>query len=306
MNPSSRGVFPPKEALLAPGTLAPGAWRTDSRRTRERYAPAYAGRIESLETQQARFRRGEDFLFVIGWGGSSGPPGELAASAGLFLRNAADLTAVNFVEFERVSGAAIEGGGGVAAIRAPPGNYLVSLELLDPGSNRAWRARHGVEMPTLPRGVVALSDLLLLSPAPETSAARELAPGAPESLAALLPRVLPGSALDKRQIEVAWEVYGLTGREEHLRFRLLAAPEGSTFLGRAARFLRIMGPETRVDLAWEESTESATTSNAMDPVLRRLGPDLSAPPPGPVRLTLSLELPGRNPATAEILLELPR
>jgi hypothetical protein len=161
-------------------------------------------------------------------------------------------------------------------------------------------------MPTLPRGGVALSDLLLLSPAPETSAARELAPGAPESLAALLPRVLPGSALDKRQIEVAWEVYGLTGREEHQRFRLLAAPEGSTFLGRAARFLRIMGPETRVDLAWEESTESATPSNAMDPVLRRVGLDLSALPPGPVRLTLSLELPGRNPATAEILLELPR
>ncbi|MEX1258197.1 MAG: hypothetical protein WEG36_11320 [Gemmatimonadota bacterium] len=307
MNPSSRGVFPPPEAFRSVASIPPGNWRTDSRRTPERYSPAYAPRIAALEVQQARFRRGEDLLLVLGWSAKSDQALTSATEWGVFLRAAHDLTPVTPSDWERMPDHAMRGGGGVAAFRTPAGGYLLSVEVLDPEAERAWRARHGVEQSALTRGVVELSDLLLLSPGQESAGIPPTgAAEGHEVLEDVLSRVLPESALAERRVDVAWEVYGLVGSEERLRFHLVAAPEGSTFLERAARFLRLLEPEATVEISWEERMDPATVPAPGDPLFRRVGLDLSALPSGPARLTLSMELPGRSPATSEILLELPR
>jgi hypothetical protein len=308
MNPSSRGVFPREAFFLAPEKILPGAWRTDSRRDRERYAPHYAPRIEALEVQQARFRRGEELLLVLGWDPESGLASARDAEIGVDLKNARDLTPVMPPDWVVSPARLNPDGSAVAAFRAPGGGYLLSVEVLDREAKRAWRARHGVEHSALPRAVVEISDLLLLRPEGGEGAPAALpgSAGGREVLEDVLTRALPGRRLEERVVEVAWEVYGLAGMDESLRFRVLAAPEGSTFLERAARFLRILDREPTVELSWEERLDGGNSAPISGPLFRRIRLDLSGLPPGPARLTLSVELPGRSPTTSEILLEIPR
>jgi hypothetical protein len=199
-NPRSRGFLPLEDHLLEPSRIPPGSWRTDDRGVRGRHAPSYSPRIGLLEVQQARFRRGDDLLLVMGWTigegvpawtstgvgvgeqistpspsaaeeGVSGPPVSVEESlrSGLFLLPAEGLEFTDAevaIEFLQGEGEAPRG---VAWGRVPAGGYLASLELLDVPGERGWRARHGVEQSAVPREVVILSDLLLMAPDTSTT-----------------------------------------------------------------------------------------------------------------------------------------
>ncbi len=316
-HPRSRGFLPPSDDFLDVVEIEPGEWRTDERRVRARHAPSYSDRIGLLEVQQARFRRGDDLLLVLGWTVGEGPPdwswsegeggsadgvdGEDDLRSGLFLLSGSGLEPVEArTEVRGPLGQRPEPRG-VAVARTPSGEYMVSLEMLDVAGMRGWRARHGVAQDPISRDVVGLSDLLLLEPVSSGSEGQLAEDGAP--LESHLDRALPTVRVEREPVEVAWEVYGLTD-EEVLRFSLVAEPEDRGLLRRAGEFLRILDPEAMVEVSWEEGVSSNGAGGSDEPLLRRVVLDLSSLSAGSVRLTLSLSLPGRSPAVTQRVIEL--
>ncbi len=324
MHRAGRGMMPELAFVSDPAGIAPGAWRTDRRATRERHVPSYAERIGSIELQQARFRRGEELLLVVGWQGVESPPRLSAESspeaapnpppgtpravapgkpreAGLFLLDPASLELR-----EEDAGAVVrwdpEGRpSGVTAARGPGGGYLVSVEVIDREAGAAWRSRHGVSLSPLARGVVALSDLVLLRAEGE-------APRPAGTLEEEMRRLLPTTRLDGRVVEVGWEVYGVEDASAVLRYELTAEPVERGVLRRVAEFFRLADPPQRLEIGWEEGVpgaedrvreRSAGERSGPDAVpLRTILLDLSSLAPGPAEIALTLHLPGREPVTA--------
>ncbi|GEM_PF-175412 len=63
-HPGSRGYLFPEEFLVSPADVPPEAWITAPREARTWYAAPYAPDFRGLETQVARFRRGDSLLVV--------------------------------------------------------------------------------------------------------------------------------------------------------------------------------------------------------------------------------------------------
>ena len=63
-HPKSQEFLPPKEGLEDPAEVAPGDWTVGKIRPWTGYAPPYALDLDPLETQVARFRRGDSLLVV--------------------------------------------------------------------------------------------------------------------------------------------------------------------------------------------------------------------------------------------------
>lgn len=294
-----------------------------------------------MTSQLARFRRGDDLYVVAAWalepppedvsryapigsgdapaGGTDtpptsgddanktlGPPLPEAAEAALFLVDPEGRDPVRH-------DAALTGeASGAATARAPVGGYLASLEVLDRDGRRAWRRRMGVRLDPRHPDVVALSDLLLLAPegsagvgepavTDEASMTGEPAARAPP-LDSLLPRALPAAAFQPGPVEVVWEVYGLTGEEGALAFRLKAVREDRGALRRIGERLGLVSEPSPVALEWEEGLPDGPSPGEV--YRRRVVLDLSALEPGSHLLTLSLSLPGRTPARATRRIEL--
>ncbi len=312
-HPASARFLPLEDHLQSPTGIALGAWRTDDTWARSRYVPPYAPLIGRLDVQQARFRRADSLLVVLGWKAEEPRPGEAfrgeggAISGGLFLLSDPGLEmedSTGRVEI-RPPDLGADGSGplGTAWARVPEGAYLLSLEVLDSDSHRAWRARHGVTQDPLPRGVIALSDLLFLDPRDDDAVGLPTRTESTDALERHLGRALPGTRIAPGPVEVAWEVYGLSGEEDAVAFQLTAVPQEGGFLRRAGEFLRLVDPESPVQIDWTEAVDPGKGTAPAPPMLRRLVIDLSALPPGPTRLSVSLLLPGRTPSVSEALIE---
>jgi hypothetical protein len=298
-HPKSRGLLPPGRYLEDPATLPPGEWRTDQRRSRARYAPSYAPRIHALEPEVLRFRRGDSVLVLAAWEveGSVDHPGadwipapEEGYRSGLFLL---PLGSQGEGSRELLRSEAESGAIGRLRLRAPPGEYLLSVESWHPTETRAWRSREGLRHEPLVRGVIALSDLALLEPVtgPGSSRGKE----EPSSLDDILPRILPrGEVPPGGIVEVAWEVYGLETQETALRFRVTVGREEPGLLRRAGQWLRLVEPEAPVVVAWSEAAPII-----WGPWLRTVTLDLSTLEPGDYRLRLELEPLGRTAVRTE-------
>ena len=63
-HPKSKEFLPPREGLVDPAEVAPGDWTIGEIRPWTGYAPPYAPDFDPLETQVARFRRGDSLLVV--------------------------------------------------------------------------------------------------------------------------------------------------------------------------------------------------------------------------------------------------
>ena len=327
MDRDGRGMLPEREHFEDPAAVPVGAWRTDRRPARERYAPGYARRIGSMQVQQARFRRGDDLFLVLGWAAGPFPDPQLGEEAspevGLFIHQAADMAPVDARASHGPGPRSGPAPSGVATARIPAGPYVVSMEAFEPEEGRAWRARHGVASDLVPRGVPSVSDLVLLAPdasevAPHASqfdppasevsvAPRTATPG---TLEESLHRVLAGLQPDSRVVEVGWEVYSLEGAGPLVRYGISAEPVDRGLLRRAAELLRLASPPPVIDIGWEEAVDDLTARGRGDEALadrrfRSLILDLSTLPAGATRIELTMRLPGREPVTAQLIAHLP-
>ena len=314
-HPGSRGYLFPEDFLEAPAEVPPESWVTAPRDARTWYAPPYAPDLRALETQVARFRRGDELLVV---GAYRPVPPELDALAGLVPDpdpEPSDPFRTPPAQVETAGGGAgdlepdpaeflgpvevglflvpEEGGeirsvrgtepSGVLTLLAPAGRWVSSLEVLEPQQRRAWRARQGVIQPLVEPGTVAVSDLLLLRPdAPF-----------PESLDEAIDDARPGIRVRAGEaVTVAWETYGLEVDEE-VQVTLGFTSGRPGFLTRVGEFLGILEPDRPVELTFPVAgpDEVQILFRAVELYL----PDLD---PGEYTLHLRAELPGREPALA--------
>ncbi len=310
-HPNSRGYLFPEEFLEAPAEIGPESWITTPREARSWYAAPYAPDFRGLETQVARFRRGDEMLVVGAYRpspperdpfanvvsrpeeqrrnpfasrsgfGQPGPP--LAAvtpptgvegpvKAGFFLapESGGDVVSTEGTEQE-----------GVFTLRAPTGRYVSSLEVFEPEAQRAWRARQGVSQEPMIRGLVALSDLMVL---------REGAP-LPADLEEAVPLARPNVRIgaDER-FTVAWEVYGL-GVDQAVQVTLGFTQGRPGFLARVGDFLGIVEPEQPVEISFSDAG-----SGEVETLFRAVALQLPDLEPGDYTLHLRLDLPGREPS----------
>lgn len=305
-DPASRGYLFPEEFSASPADIPPETWITTPREARTWYAAPYAPDFRELETQVARFRRGDSLLVVGAYqpdaasalGGVPGaddprrdpfggrddpfaprgdPFGEEETSpvrAGLFL------VPEDGGEAHRTLGEDREG---VLTLRAPTGRYVSSLEVLDEPGGAAWRARQGVTQARLERGLAALSDVVIL---------REGAP-LPETLDEAIPLVRPGIRVARGEpFVLAWEVYGLEV-EETARITIGFTSGRPGFLRRVGEFLGIVEPEVPVEITFDEPGP-----DRVETVFRAIEVSLPDLEPGEYTLHVRLELPGREPALA--------
>lgn len=321
-DPMTRQLMPGSDAVEDPATSRPDDWATHRRHTRSRHAPPQARRIRSMDAQVARFRRDDDLLILAAWelAAVRGPgvedsirveEGELSPDSlpapfpPEYLESALFVLDHESLEPQRFMAPRTADTRGVATAQIPPGRYLLSLEGLDAQASRAWRQRQGLEQGPRHRDVIALSDLLLLEP----SANGQVPTGqldvdeSPPPLDSLLLRAYPTTSLPPGRVEVVWEIYGLSPREDRLRFRLTASREDRGVLRRLGETLRIVSPPDPVELRWEEGV-NRNGDSAQAPYLRRVSVDLSGLDPGAYRLALTLTPPGRTPTTASRDLEI--
>jgi hypothetical protein len=315
-DPASRGYLFSEEFLESPADIPPEAWITAPREARTWYAAPYAPDFRGLETQVARFRRG-DSLLVVGayrpdpdsrlagvpepaedrrdpfgswdpFGGAGereaeARPAEAADGGGSgdgTLEAGLFLVEEDGATIHEVRGRDREG---VLTLQAPTGRYVSSLELLDLGGGAAWRARQGVTQVELPRGLAGLSDLLIL---------REDAP-LPGSLEEALPLIRPGIRVrSEERFAIAWEVYGLQV-EEPARITIGFTRGRPGFLRRAGEFVGVVETDEPVEISFDE-----TGPDEIQILFRALEMRLPPLSPGEYTLHVRLDLAGREPAIA--------
>jgi hypothetical protein len=311
-HPLSRGYLFPEEFLRAPADVLPESWITGPRESRNWYVAPYAPDFRGLDTQVARFRRGDDMLVIAAYrptpserdpfadetpaappprnpfarGGFGQPaPAPAAQStpadaggpvrAALFLMpEAAGSAPVSVERTERE---------GVMTLTAPSGRYVSSVEVFEPEAGRAWRARQGVIQDPMVMGLVAVSDLLIL---------REGAP-IPEDLDEATALARPGVRVRaEEQFVVAWEVYGL-GVDQEVEVTLGFTEGRPAFLTRVGEFLGIVEPADPVEITFTDAG-----ADNVQTLFRSIAIQLPELEPGEYTLHLRLDLFGREPSIA--------
>ncbi len=312
-HPKSRGYLFPEEFLEAPADIGPESWITAPREARTWYAAPYAPDFRGLETQVARFRRGDEMLVVgayrpsppeldpfasrapsrvtqerrpnpfasrSGFGQPDPPPSAPEAPTGVEgpVRAAFFLMPESGGDVFSAEGTEQEG---VFTLRAPTGRYVSSIEVFEAEAERAWRARQGVNQQPLIRGLVAVSDLMIL---------REGA-SLPVDLDEAVPLARPNVRVraDER-FTVAWEVYGLEV-DQALQVTLGFTEGRPGFLSRVGEFLGIVEPEEPVEITFEDAG-----SGEVQTLFRAVALQLPDLEPGEYTLHLRLDLPGREPS----------
>ena len=308
-HPRSRGYLFPEDFMEAPAEVGAESWVTAPREARTWYAAPYAPDFRGLDTQVARFRRGEDMLVVgayrpppperdpfatetpavparrnpfasrSGFGQPLPPPAppeeeavvEGPVTAALFL------VPESGGEPYSVQGADQEG---VFRLQVPADRYVSSMEVFEPGSERAWRARQGISQQPLVRGLVYVSDLMIL---------REDAP-LPEDLVEAIPLARPHVRVQgDERFTVVWEVYGL-GIDQEVGVTLGFTEGRPGFLQRVGEFLGVVEPEDPVEVTFSDAAASEVETLFRSVTLQL--PDMD---PGEYTLHLRLDVPGREP-----------
>lgn len=313
-DPVPRNLLPSFGAMVDPAESEARDWLTHQRRTISRHAPSLARRIHGMDAQITRLQEGDALIVRVDWA-LTDPPTSVEGDA--ILANGrgalpedgspdetprfppdsllAHLFLVDVETLERFEVEARLRDGrtrGAAVIQVPPGRYLLSMEGLDPEARRAWRHRAGVERGVAHRGVVTLSDLLLMESPEEAPSDKEI-PVRDAGLA----RALSSLTVPAGPVEVLWEVYGLDGSEGELRFELKVEREGRSLLRRLGEAVRLLGGQDPLEVGWREGVPRDEVGGRA-PLRRSMVVDLSSLPPGEYELTLSATPPGRTAVTS--------
>ena len=254
------------------GIIADGIIRSGPRTG---YTAPYAPELDILETQLARFRRGDSLLVAGAFAPRPEEKKDLAAAPrmpdGLDLRaernesrsdkqrrsnpfgvvREVPVAFMPEVSEENVQSGLFlidsesgeryqirgEGPKGAFQLQAPNGHYIVGLEAFSPHAKKAWRDRHGLWQDPIVPGLAAISDLLILQGGGEV----------PTSLDEALPTALPAVRIEAGDaFKVAWELYGLrVGEAARVRIGVNRGRVGlATRLGEFLRFLEPNEPSS--------------------------------------------------------------
>jgi hypothetical protein len=294
------------------------------------YTAPYATDIDVLDTQVARFRRGDSLLVVGAYAPgpkqprdfTAGPPPPPRRPAGRDVRAERDVSRSDtqarrnpfgrveeepipfmpeardgnvesglfLVDTESGDAHEVRGDGpeGALKLQLPNGHYVVGVEAFNPRTKRAWRDRYGLWQDPIVPGLAAISDLLILRGGGEI----------PTSLDEALPAALPAVRIEAGQaFKLAWELYGLRPGEM-ARVRI-GVDRGTGLLGQVGEFLRLLEPDEPVVMTFEDAGPDVpgTVFRAVELNL----PDLE---PGEYRLSVEIELEGREPMTVGRLIRI--
>ncbi|HEU4560740.1 MAG TPA: hypothetical protein VFS20_23000 [Longimicrobium sp.] len=277
--------IPTLEMTRAPLAIAANDWKTDEKYAHSLYAPPGVRRLLPLPHQVAVFPRGSSAEVVAAF---AMRPDSLPASptldAGLVLMR--DPDAAPLVRTARVAGTR-----GVFRATVVPDSTMVSLEVREPVSERAARARFGTDLRRPGGGGVRISDVLLLEQ-----------PGArPQSLdeAAALARGSTSFRVGQR-LGLYWEVYGLQGKTDSVTFSVALARRPTGGIRRAAENIGLARTVAPVRLSWNEEAPGV----AIAP--RSIGISLPRIPPGEYLLEIAVRTRAGASAFAQREIEVTR
>ena len=325
-HPKSQEFLPPDLALEDPAQVAPGDWTLEQRRPWTGYAPPYAPDLNALETQVARFRRGDSLLV-----------------AGAFRPEPEDVTVDSRRQNQSVNPRIVDlrarrnqdrgdqqartnpfGRPPEAPLplpvveQQPEGPVQSALFLIDTESGQQHEVqgegRSGVYQLQVPNGRYVVGIEAFSPDAKEAWRDRHglwqdpLVPGLaavsdllilagggeiPTSLEEAMPTVLPAVRVRAGEpFKVAWELYGLQiGESATVRIGLDEG--GGGFFRAVGQFLRVLTPESPVLMTYEDAGPDAL-GTVFRAVQLSLPPDLE---PGEYTLTVEIALAGREPMT---------
>ena len=323
-HPKSQEFLPPDEALEDPALVAPGDWTLEQRRPWTGYAPPYAPDLNALETQVARFRRGDSLLVA----GAFAPEEEDAVTdSRRQTRNPriVDLRArrnedrgdrqARLNPFGRPPE---EPEPFIAEEQEPEGPVQSALFLIDIESGAQHEVHgedpSGVYQLQVPNGRYVVGIEAFSPDAKEAWRDRyglwqdPISPGLaavsdllilagggeiPTSFEEALPTALPAVRIRAGEsFKVAWELYGLQiGESANVR---IGIDEGGVGFFRAVgQFLRVLEPDSPVLMTYQDAGPDVL-GTVFRAVQLTLPPDLE---PGEYTLTVEIELAGREPMT---------
>jgi hypothetical protein len=294
------------------------------------YTAPYATDIDLLDTQVARFRRGDSLLVVGAYAPGPEQPKDSTAAPPTPPRkpqvrdvreernvSRSDIQArtnpfgrveeepipfmpevleenvesgLFLVDTESGDVHEVRGDGpeGALQLQLPNGHYVVGLEAFNPQGKKAWRARYGLWQDPIVPGLAAISDLLILRGGGEI----------PTSLDEALPGALPAVRIEAGEaFKLAWELYGLRPGET-ARVRI-GVDRGTGLLGQVGQFLRLLEPEEPVVMTFEDAGP-----DVLGTVFRAVELNLPDLEPGDYRLSVEIDLEGREPMTVGRLIQI--
>ncbi|MDT8369345.1 MAG: hypothetical protein RQ745_09070 [Longimicrobiales bacterium] len=169
-------------------------------------------------------------------------------------------------------------------VRVPPGDYVVSVELLVPALSRGARMRRGLRLEERLLDQPTLSDLILLPPRPEPATLEEAVRNR------VVRSVRPGDA-----VRVGWETWGIGRTRELLSYRLVLSDRGGGILRTVGGWFGLGDDGVVTDLEWTEPAPPRLGSAFRSVELslpREIDPDTYI-------VRLELGLPGREILVAE-------
>ena len=282
----SFNFFPDAHVFASPDQLTVADWEYTNVMDTPMYAPLWAASFEPITDHQvALFRRGDSAFVVAAFDADDGAPAGAVRRAGAFVA-VIDRGGVLTPIGTRIEHAGVSV---VSTLVAPWRPFVVSLEMLNPASRFAGRARFAPKLP-LSDGRLKLSDLLLYAPRDS----------APASLAEAVPRALHAMrAPSNRQIGVFWETYGVRPQGESVDYALLVTPDDESLFHRALVKLHVAEPDRSLSLQWHEVPAAANGIAS-----RGVTVDLSRLRPGHYSVRLMLTSGTDLPIVAERTIEL--
>ena len=305
-HPKSQEFLPPGSVLRNPARVGPNEWVLEREHPRTGYAPPYAPNLTDLNTQIARFRRGDSLLIVVGFSPEESrevAPSKNADRDQIKERNNPFLvqlptgsldnpkaTASNKNDF--YTGLFVHGtsnqntyqilGNNPDArlnILVPNGSYIIGLEILEASTKTAWRSRRGLWQDLLTPGLASVSDLLVLNGEGEV----------PNTLEEAIQQVKPNLQIQRGEsIKLAWEIYGLRSNET-INTRIELTRNNVGIFRRLGEFIRLLESDPLPDMSFQDSS-----IDGLQTVFRSVNVDFPNLEAGEYTITIELQPEGRE------------